>query len=85
MKAHVSGQAILIHGDGDEKLLVCEVDIDCEACGQHTLRFAGHHVPALLAWLASVAEEYAEILPKGLSVVDKMKFGGAIPNDPKVN
>lgn len=46
-QAHVKGTATKITLPGGESTLLVEIAIACDVCGEHTVRFAGHHLKAI--------------------------------------
>ena len=68
-------------------ILLLDVEIDCEQCGQHHVRFAGHHLRALRNLLVETIDRDPELCgdEAGIEVAQRLQFGGAVPKDPSAN
>ena len=69
------------------EMLLLEIDIDCEQCGQHSLRLAGHHLRALRNLLVETIDLHPTLGgdESGIEVVKRLQFDGTAPGDPTVN
>ena len=91
-QSRLPGRAIKIvlpekDGEPPAETLVVEVLIDCPQCGQHQVRFAGHHLRAL----RNLIMEFIDLHPtlcgeeSGIEVIDRLQFGGQGGGDPTLN
>lgn len=78
------GTSILVELPSGERYLVAEITIDCPVCGQHTVRFAGHHLRALRSFLTDTIDQYPEhTLKEGdVHTLERLQFSGP-GNDPR--
>lgn len=68
--------------------LVQEIEIDCEGCGRHLVRFAGHHLRAIRNLLLQTIDQFPELCgdEAGLKLKEKLEYTiPAGPKDPSVN
>ena len=68
-------------------ILLLDVEIDCEQCGQHHVRFAGHHLRALRNLLVETIDRHPELCgdEAGIEVAQRLQFEGTPPQDPSSN
>jgi hypothetical protein len=87
--SRISGKAILINFDelSGEQALLAEITIDCPHCGNHSLRIAGHHLRTLQRLLAEWIEDFPDLTgnESGIEVINRMKYGGTPPTEPRMN
>ena len=64
--------------------LLTDIQIDCPVCGQHTVRFAGHHLRAIRNFLTETIDQYPELTLKDGDVhtLERLEFSGP-SNDPR--
>lgn len=69
------------------EVLLLEVEIDCEQCGQHQVRFAGHHLRALRNLLVETIDLHPTLCgdEAGIEVAQRLQFDGTPPRDPSMN
>lgn len=72
--------------DGQEFLIV-EIAIDCPACGQITIRLAGHHLRAIRDALIELIDLHPGVTGKDgdVHVIERIRVAGEIPDDPTRN
>ena len=70
-----------------EETLVLEYSIDCDLCGQHTVRLAGHHLRALRNLLVETIDLHPGLCGEdsGIEVASRLSFSGKTGGDPSVN
>lgn len=74
-------------GEPEAETLVVEVAIDCPQCGQHRVRFAGHHLRALRDLFIEFIDLHPTLTGEdaGIEVVNRLQFGGQGGSDPSLN
>jgi len=84
--SRTTGTSILLELPTGERCLLVDIAIDCPACGQHLVRFAGHHLQAIRTFLAEVIDEYPELTLKDgdLKVSERLTYHGP-GTDPERN
>lgn len=79
----------LVNEDGSapEEVLALQVEISCPICGDHAAVFAGHHLRSLRNLLLETIDQHPGLCgdEAGISVVNRLKFGGEVPPDPSMN
>ena len=67
--------------------LVLEIEIDCEMCGAHAVRIAGHHLRALRNLLLETIDLHPTLCgdEAGIEVAARLQFDGKPPSDPNMN
>lgn len=88
IKSSLIGRSVIVEfPDSPEKLLIVEVEIDCPSCGQHLVRFAGHHLRALRNLLVEIIDLHPELVgdEAGLDVIKRMTFKGTSTPRPEDN
>ena len=83
-QSRVVGTAIALETPDGQKALVADITIECEVCGSHRIRFAGHHLRAIRDFLADTIDEFPELTLKAEQVNkrDVIRFKGPA-NDPR--
>lgn len=74
-------------GAPEAALLLVEVAIDCPECGQHVVRFAGHHLRALRNLLVEFIDLHPDLCgdESGIEVLSRLQFEGRGGGDPTAN
>lgn len=84
--SHTTGTSICVELPTGERCLFVDIHIDCPACGEHTVRIAGHHLQAIRSFLTETIDEYPELtLKEGDLVVSKRLAFTGTSNDPERN
>ncbi len=65
--------------EGGSPVLIVELAIDCDICGEVYVQIAGHHLRALTAALAGVIEDYPDLCGNAGSGVTKSSWQGTSP------
>ena len=87
-KSTLIGRAVKItFAEDGAEVLVGEFAINCPACGQVTLRFAGHHMRSMRDALIEWIDRYPELTgtDEDVQVIGRMQTGGMAPHDPEMN
>ena len=84
LQAHTIGRAICVEPPNEPRYLVAEIQIECDICGQHLVRFAGHHLRAIRNFLTETIEEFPDLTLKDGDVhaLDRWTLQGP-GNDPE--
>lgn len=87
VQARTRGTFTVIQLTNGERLLVAEIGIDCDVCGQHTVRYAGHHLRAIRDLLIEAIDLHPELTRKDAEIqtLERLRFGGIVPPDPGRN
>lgn len=88
MQSHLRCTATKITlAEGGEELLVVELKLDCPACGQHTIRIAGHHLRSIRDALIEMIDLHPTLTGKDSDVktIKKLQFGMQGDPDPTMN
>ena len=83
-QARTTGTAMVVELPSGGTFLLVDIAIDCPVCGQHTVRFAGHHLRAIRNFLTSTIDEYPDLTLKDGDVhtLERLEFTGP-GNDPR--
>lgn len=70
-----------------EELLLVEIAVDCPACGQYTVRFAGHHLRMIRDALIEVIDLHPGLTghDSDVKILDHHRFGTPGPDDSSRN
>lgn len=84
MKSRTTGTAIAVEAPNGDQDLYVEIAIDCPVCGQHRVRFAGHHLRAMRDFLVDTIDRFPDLTLKDEQVqcMDRVEFTGP-GNDPR--
>lgn len=69
-----------------EEFLMLEITIDCPACGQYTMRIAGHHLRMIRDMLIETIDQYPDLTGKDgdVQVLNRLRAAGPV-GDPTNN
>lgn len=91
-QARIVGQAVVITlpdhtiGDPAASELIQEIAIDCPECGQHLVRFRGHHLRAIRDLLIDTIDKWPGLCGEHSRVVtEQLTLQAKGPTDPSVN
>ena len=64
-----------------------EFTIECEICGHHRVKIAGHHLRALRNLIIETIDLHPTLCGEesGIEVVKRLQWGGSPPEDPTLN
>lgn len=69
------------------ELLVLTIAIDCPLCGQHAVKFAGHHLRTLRDLLIEMVDLHPGLCgpDADTTAIERLELKGEIPPDPSTN
>lgn len=82
LKSRTTGSAMAVEMADGRKFLMVDVTIDCDVCGTHTVRIAGHHLRAIRQFLTETIDEFPELcLREGdVQALESLRFSGPSNN-----
>ena len=82
--SRTTGTSTMVDLPSGDQFLLVDIAIDCPVCGQHTVRFAGHHLRAIRNFLTATIDEYPDLTLKDGDVhtLERLEFRGPA-NDPR--
>jgi hypothetical protein len=80
------GIATVIETTDGARALMVTIEIDCGLCGQHTVRFAGHHLQAIRDVLIEFIDLHPDLMHDEAErkVIERLTFK-APSNDPSTS
>jgi len=88
IESRVRGEAIKATFPDGQEVLYVQLHIDCPECGQHTVRFAGHHLRVLRNLFIEFIDLHPELCGDESSIQTTEKFAdesGGATGDPTLN
>ena len=87
MESHARCTATKITLPTGEELLVVEFAIDCPACGQYTMRLAGHHLRMVRDALIEMIDLHPTLtgVDDTVQVIERLQFAQRGPDRPQDN